>query len=183
MLVIVGHGPSILCGLGSVIDSNTVIRLKQGLGTKPPSPAVHFGTRTDYLCARSLIYRHEHDPTPFWHFSDESPEGQYWNRYYKEFSPRIKIKPSTGLCAVFCAIDRLKPNTIGMIGFDRIFNPDDHTTHKWYKKGKDAQWFGWGHDAHAEQRCLMSLDVHIINLAEQHRELSDQAKEAPAKEA
>lgn len=157
MLIIVGHGPSILCGLGSFIDQNTVVRLKHG--KVKAQPAEHFGTRTDYLCGRSHVYAQ--DGVPFWQYSDDSK----WGEYYRGFNPKY-FKPSHGLCAVFCAIDHLSPEEIGVIGFDRILNPGDITTDKWNKLDKPA--YPWTHDQRAENECLHSLGVRIIDLAKEY---------------
>lgn len=148
MIVIVGHGPSVLSGLGSVIDSHTVVRLKQGL-TKQHPPQ-HFGTRTDFLCARSLVF--DRGEFPFWHFADD----KRWLAYFASFEPKRK-KPSTGLCAVFCAIDKLDPKEIAFIGFDSLLNPDMTPT-KWDCNGP------WAHDMHAENACLNSLGIEVIDL-------------------
>ena len=144
MIVIVGHGPSVLSGLGAVIDSHTVVRLKKA----PTKPAEHYGKRTDYLCARSLIF--DTGQVPFWLFPDDSR----WIEYFARFHPRRR-KPSTGLCAVFSAIDRLDAKEIALIGFDAILNQLDLA----------------GHDTRAEHECLHSLGVKIIDLEKAHRPL------------
>jgi hypothetical protein len=61
-----------------------------------------------------------------------------WDKYYKDFS---KKKPSSGLCAVFGVVERWRPKTIGLIGFDGILDgyPD------------------WIHDANAEKQAILSL--------------------------
>jgi hypothetical protein len=143
VIVVVGHGPSV-SNLGAVIDSHTVVRLKGGLRGDPKD----WGTRTDYLCARSLVF--DLGKFSFWHFSDESR----WLDYFAKFRPRRR-KPSTGLCAVFCAIDRLAPKEIGLIGFDAIFNKLELA----------------GHDTRAEHECLHSLGINIIDLEKAHRSL------------
>jgi hypothetical protein len=139
VIVIVGHGPSILSGLGDLIDSHTVIRLKRGL--LETYDRRHWGSRTDYLCARSFRFDHGHHP--FWLF-----DSRKWCDYFAHFSGK---KPTTGLCAVFCAIDRLAPNGIGLIGFDRVLRPDEIS-------GR------YLHDGRAEYACLHSLGVNIIDL-------------------
>lgn len=153
MIVIVGHGPSVLSGLGSVIDSHTVVRLKNGLTKQQPKE--HFGTRTDYLCARSLVF--DLGEYPFWHLRDDS----HWHTHFKRFAPKRK-KPSTGLCAVFCAIDQLNPKEIGFIGCDSLLNPDITPT-KWDSSGP------WAHDMHAENACLHSLGIEVIDFGEVRR--------------
>lgn len=170
MVVIVGHGPSVLSGLGSVIDTMTVVRLKNGL-TKGivdrdyphAMEEQHFGTRTDYICARSHLY--DRGSHPFWLWLDESQPK--WVEYFHRFSAR-KRKPSTGLCAIFLAIDKLDAKEIAVIGFDRMLRPDDVQTSKWYKPRAD---YGWGHDAHAEKACVESLSIKLIDLEKDHRKV------------
>lgn len=157
MLLIVGHGPSILSGLGPVIDQHTVVRLKSG----KTGDAKDWGTRTDYLCARSASFAQP--GIPFWHF----PEGEWarwWLDYFNSFEPRIPFKPrlpkpSTGLCAVFCAMEFMKPKEIALIGFDRMLNPD-RETFKW----NSTQSTCWPHDSHAERKALLGLGIPIIDL-------------------
>ena len=71
-------------------------------------------------------------------------DSRRWDAYYKQFS---KKKPSSGLCAVFGAVQRWEPKTIGLIGFDWVLdgNPD------------------WTHDASAERQAILSL-VNIKDL-------------------
>jgi hypothetical protein len=156
MLCIVGHGPSLLLRLGAVIDTCTVVRLKFGL-PKDADPEV-WGTRTDYLCARSHLHQ---SSGPFWIFNDPPK----WIAYYRKFSRK---KPSTGLCAVFCAIDHLNPPEIAVIGYDRLLNPADQKSGKWNKPVIPGAFGTGSHDQRAEHACLMSLPVRIIDLAKEH---------------
>jgi len=71
-------------------------------------------------------------------------DSRRWNSYYKQFSKR---KPSSGLCAVFGAVERWEPKTIGLIGFDWILDGNP----------------GWTHDASAEKQAILSL-VNIEDL-------------------
>lgn len=136
--VIVGHGPSIYSGLGALIDTMTVVRLKRGLHeTCDPH---HWGRRTDYLCARSP--RFDHGLFPFWRLKDQ---------YSGYAGPK---KPTTGLCAVLEVVERLRPQEIALIGFDRLLYPHH----------PDAQSEWLGHDKFAEHACLMALPVRIIDL-------------------
>lgn len=123
----------------------TVVRLKEGL--RPDQPKEHFGTRTDYRCARSLVY------SPDWHFADPP----HWMRFYRQYSDK---KPSTGLCAVFCAIDALNPQSIAVIGFDRVVNPQN-VSRKWYERDAPQM---WDHDQTAENKALNALGIEIIDL-------------------
>jgi len=149
MLCIVGHGPSVLTGRGALIDGMTVVRLKDGL--RKDQPIEHFGTRTDYVCARSQIY------SPDWWFNDPPK----WVDYYRQYSSK---KPSTGLCAVFCAIDKLDVKELALIGFDRMLNPGDEKSGKWHDH--ERRHF-WGHDQPAENQCLHSLGLRIIDLSKE----------------
>lgn len=154
MLLIVGHGPSVLCGLGGLIDQQTVVRLKHGKTKQQPSE--HFGTRTDYICGRSCFY--EQKGVPFWHLPDSSP----WHDYYKKFNPKY-WKPSHGLSAVFCAVDHMKPDRLALIGFDRVLYPHDDRSGKWNVLDKPPH--PWSHDQRAERECLYSLGIDIIDFS------------------
>jgi hypothetical protein len=165
-MVIVGHGPSVLCGLGAVIDSHdVVVRLKQGL-TKNQPPE-HFGTRTDVISARSHLFTKE--GVTFWRFPEwPDPMAQKWLKYYGQFRPTNKRgKPSTGLAAVFCAIEYANPESISLIGFDRLFKPTDECTGKWYEPRRFNKFGTGSHDQRAEAECLKSLPVKIIDLSKE----------------
>lgn len=156
VIVLVGHGPSILSGRGAVIDRHTVVRLKAG--TIPDSK--HWGTRTDYLCARSPALAK--GKVPYWHFFGEWT--QRWLDYFDSFGPRIpfkpgKPKPSTGLCAVFCAMEFLKPSELAVIGFDRMLSPN-RETFKW----NSTQPTCWPHDPQAEHAALYGLGIPIVDM-------------------
>lgn len=133
-VVVVGHGPSIYSGLGAVIDTtDVVVRLKDGL--KGSYDRRHWGSRTDYLCARSA--RFDNGRWPFWLLRDR----------YEQYPSRSK--PTTGLCAVLEVIERLRPEEISVIGFDRLMNPETpDPPHTWL-----------AHDKHAEHSLLKSLGV------------------------
>jgi hypothetical protein len=163
-LVIVGHGPSILSGLGAVIDSCTVIRLKQDLDPRRRKKAfVHWGTRTDYICSRSPPYLHN---PAYWHFAGELE--RRWVAFFESFRPHIDMtphvpKPSTGMCAVFCAMEFLKPAEISLIGFDAWFGGTDL---KWSEERAQRK----PHDFATERRVAESL-TRITQL-ESHGEVS-----------
>jgi hypothetical protein len=128
-VVIVGHGPSVLTGRGSVIDSMTVVRLKHG---NIPDP-VHWGSRTDYLCACSR--RFDHGKHPFWLVEQTG-------------LPKL----TTGTAAVLEAKRRLSPDEIFVIGFDRVMHPDrPDPRHTWL-----------AHDKWAEHRLMMELGVREL---------------------
>jgi hypothetical protein len=137
--VIVGHGPSIHSGLGFVIDTMTTVRLKDG------RTGGDWGSRTDYLCARSS--RYDRGRQPFWLLRES----------YELYDAPPQRKPTTGLCAVLEVLERLGPEEIFLIGFDRLLYPD----------APDPAWgpHTWlAHDKHAEHACLMRLPVKITDL-------------------
>lgn len=161
VIVVVGHGPSVLSGLGAVIDSCTVVRVKFGDKADPK----HWGTRTDYLCGRSV--RHA-DRLPqgavFWHFNDYGWTDK-WLEYFRSFRPTfsteygdIVAKPSHGLCAAFACMEYLKPKELAFIGCDRLLRPDEQT----WKWNSGEQCFP--HDWHAEHRALQGLGIQITDL-------------------
>jgi hypothetical protein len=169
MLVIVGHGPSIVGKrLGSWLDKQEVVRLKHA---ERPN-ALDWGTRTDFVCASSPSFwtdkrREDFPECEKWVLaSKDVPKGDYrlasreWYGYFRGFKPEGFPKPSTGLKAVFCAVEFLKPKEIGLIGFDRILRPDVATSKWFHEQGK----YLYGHDAHAEHRCLFSLPVKVVDL-------------------
>ena len=175
MLVIVGHGPSIVDrGLGPWLDEQTVVRLKWA---ERPN-AADWGTRTDYVCASNPSFwmgRAAKGLPPldaeFWFLpsrNDASKPGPgmrkgsaSWLDYWETFrTERAFPKPSTGLKAIFCAVEFLKPDEIGLIGFDMVLHPESKTW-KWYAPpGK----YSYAHEAEAERRCVMSLGVKITEL-------------------
>ena len=176
MLVIVGHGPGVLRASGEWIDTQTVVRLKHA----PMSPS-NFGTRTDYLCATSQDWRarfkKRFDISPtLWLFdhnrhyqrSDrlgkEISHGVFladtprWIKYFAEFKPK-NPKPSTGLCAVFCAVEQ-GFNDIALVGFDS-FTTDDRRTGKWFDPTPSTLWY---HDQRAERQALEGLGVSFHHI-------------------
>lgn len=115
-VVIVGHGPSIQSGLGAVIDSMIVVRLKHGTTPDP----VHWGSRTDYLCGSA---RFDLGLYPFWLVEQDG-------------LPKL----TTGTAAVLEAQLRLKPQQIYVIGFDRVMHPDrPDPPHTWLAHDKWAE--------------------------------------------
>ena len=137
-----------------MIDSyGTVIRLKGA----PVAPVEHFGTRMDYVCARSHLFRRS--DVPFWHFSAIEDK---WLPLYRKYSV---AKPSTGLCAVFCAIEYLGVEEISLIGFDRLL----HGKCGKYNK-RERMWFAV-HDGDAESKCLSELPIKVIDLVRVHEQV------------
>ncbi len=132
-VIVIGHGPSVFTGRGSVIDSfDAVIRLKRGL----INPDKDWGSRTDYLCARHPRFDHGH--YPFWLLE---PPANY-----------TAAKPTTGLCAVVAAMERLRPASITVIGFDRIMHPQ--------RPDPPNTWLG--HNKWAEHEYLKALGVQEL---------------------
>jgi hypothetical protein len=104
-----------------------VVRLKRGLITDPTRQ----GSRTDYLCARSSRF--------------DMGKHQFWLSSYSYGGK----KPTTGICAVFEAMTRLKPAEIFVIGFDRLMHPErEDPPHTWL-----------AHDKHAEHALLKQWGV------------------------
>lgn len=74
-------------------------------------------------------------------------DASYWDAYYRGFS---EAKPSSGLCAVFAAVELWAPDRIGLIGFEYVLDGYE----EWQK-----------HDSNAEKKAISSL-VEIIDLRE-----------------
>lgn len=160
VLVIVGHGPSIVGkGLGSWIDQQTVVRLKDA---PRPDPA-DWGRRIDYQCASTPLWPHLGVET--WVLPNRKEIGRYeccanvrvagekWWEYFDVFYPTYKM--STGLRAIFCAAEFLKPEEICLVGFDKLMNPASEYA-KW--KGPST----YLHDAWAEHRAAFQLGIRLF---------------------
>jgi hypothetical protein len=120
----------------------TVVRLKRGL--LETHDRKDWGTRTDYLCARSS--RYDLGKHPFWLLKDS----------YELYDAPPKKKATTGLCAVLEVFERFAPTEICLIGFDRLLHPNDpDPPHTWL-----------AHDKWAEHECLMSLPTRITDLGQ-----------------
>lgn len=168
MLVIVGHGPSIVGKrLGSWLDNQVVVRLKNA----PRPNAEDWGTRIDYRCAGADGWPEE---CPVWviparrkvqhlfqsHGTVSVSDGR-WHGYFEGFNP--KYEPSTGLRAIFCALEFLAPKEIGLIGFDNILRPHVKGLTKWFHEpGK----FNQVHDYDTEHKAAFGLHVELIDLGE-----------------
>jgi hypothetical protein len=116
-----------------VIDSHTVVRLKRGL--LPFYDKHDWGSRTDYLCARSPTYH------PDWLADAQTYRG----------CPASK-KPTTGLCAVLEARRRFPDEEIAVIGFDRLMHPE--------LQDPPNTWLA--HDKWAEHRLLKDIGVREL---------------------
>ena len=163
MIVIVGHGPSIVGkGLGPWLDEQFVVRLKRA--EKPN--AKDWGTRTDVICATSHIYRQ--DEVPFWWFPKHNQQHgdalcrvadtEWWRAYFAGFS-RTK-GPSTGLSAIFCAVEFLHPERIALAGFDNLLYPDERGYTKWWHARYQHKWDA---DSAAEHKAAFALGIEIID--------------------
>lgn len=150
-----------------------------------PDPAF-WGTRTDFLAGTGLDWRltfhKEHGKRPpFWlwdkhgafnhlvnhptmrkkreHVLDENiyfTDVERWTKYFAEFKPE-KLKPSTGLTAIFSAVEQ-GYEEIGLLGFDSLFT--DKVTGKW--NVEPSKWI-WGHDQLAEQRAVAGLGIKVFD--------------------
>jgi len=126
----------------------TVVRLKNGRTAAPE----HWGTRTDYLCGRSLSFAKP--GCEFWFYGDEIEHK--WDSYYALFSD---AKPSHGLCAAFCAMENLSPSRLWFIGCDRLLGGEGEFL-KWHSRMPRVT----PHDFRAEREALHSLGVEITDL-------------------
>jgi hypothetical protein len=149
-----------------------VVRLKHA---EIPN-ALDWGTRTDYVCASSPSFwtdkrRPGFPECEYWWLADVGKYPDKWGAnlgrrasndwldYFKSFNPAYE-KPSTGLKAVFCAVEFLNPPEIQLIGFDRVLHPDVLSSKWFHPPGR----YWYAHDAGAEHRCLMSLGVKITEI-------------------
>jgi hypothetical protein len=136
-VVVVGHGPSATTlFLAQAIDAfDVVVRMKRA-ETDP----VHRGLRTDYIVTSEYWARVTPHTAP-WLAYDE----QRWGKYFSQYSSK---EPSTGLRAVFCAVERWAD--VSVVGFDDVFRPP--------RKKRTS----WGHDSAGERAALESLGVKEI---------------------
>jgi hypothetical protein len=168
MLVVVGHGPSIVGkALGSWLDRQTVVRLKNA----PRPNAEDWGTRIDYQCASTPLW--DRLAPEIWVLPNEKETGKYqdgdgvrvsdgrWWQYFWRFAPGYKM--STGLRALCCAVEFLNPDEIGLLGFDNLIHPQVKGLQKWHEAPFSRQ--QW-HDYDAEHQAAMALGVKLRNLAE-----------------
>lgn len=106
----------------------TVVRLKHGTIPDP----VHWGSRTDFICARSPRFK---------------PDWLWDTRRDTQFTK----KPTTGLCAVLMAFEH-GATQVSVIGFDRLMHPErEDPPHTWL-----------AHDKHAEHALLKAWDVREL---------------------
>lgn len=167
MLVIIGHGPSIVGKrLGAWIDQQTVIRLK---GAPKPVPE-DWGTRTDIISTTKTLYvTKRQEGVKYWMFGDKvkgyiSPDVAWWREWFNQFltTPKRR-KPSNGMCALMTAAELLRPAEVGLIGFDSILRPEVTRTGKW----NDDNPGKWGHDQLAEHNAMQKLGFKVIDICSQ----------------
>jgi len=141
MLIIVGHGPSVVRVPGDFIDKHKVCRLRRSKKhIKCGKGIVHnVGTRTDIVCSNQIRYRKPY--AEFWHLGGKLRK--ICIERLRPYSPTYK-KPSTGLSAVIIARHK-GYDDIGVIGFDFTLHPEIAKN--------------WVHDVWAEYECLKDLGV------------------------
>ena len=142
----------------------------RGLGhtvvsSKRPSP------NTDYLCCRDINWRKPpYGHIPFMCYKWMRPnksrtpsmenvwqaDFKKWDKYFKTFGPLKHADPSSGTCAIFCAIERWQPKEIGIIGMDWVLDNNK----------------AWFHDARAELEAIKSL-VTVVDLRTEFENQSD----------
>jgi hypothetical protein len=150
MIVIVGGGPSAAeSGMGALIDRQYVVRMKHA--KRDPD---HRGMRMDAYFSRG--YSAKKLGYDFWFFPKRPPhpegcDSPYWLNFYSKFS---RLKPSTGLCALFCAAEFYPKETIGLIGYDTVLDNTRFTVGP--------------HDSGGEWLCVKELPLNIIDLRSEH---------------
>ena len=140
MLIIVGHGPSVVCVPGDFIDEHKVCRLRRA---NLKIHKHHTGTRTDIVCSSQIRYKKP--GREFWWLHGDLRK--LCNDRLRAYSPKF-WKPSTGLSAAIIA--RHKEYEVGVIGFDFTLHPETAKN--------------WTHDAWAESECLKDLGVIDLSL-------------------
>lgn len=191
-VVVVGHGPSLKgAGLGQKIDEcDKVVRLKNC--SQLLAERQDYGTRTDALCTstETLYNLPKLTALEYWGYpkkGDFSPARvrqaersvgkihiplevcNLWNCAFLELGgehPNV----STGMAAVIIALDRWKPETLYLAGFDKVLHPysdgyECTVPTLWNAGGeKDT-----GHDWETENLLLPYLatafNTRILNLA------------------
>lgn len=150
MIVIVGGGPSAgLSGLGREIDRQFVVRMKHAV--RDP---VHRGLRMDAYFSRGYSARKpNHD---FWYFPKRPPHADgcnsaHWLSFYAKFS---RGKPSTGLCALFCAAEFFPGAEVGLIGYDNVLD--------------EIPFRAGPHDCGGEHACVAALPLTVFDLRTEH---------------
>ena len=176
-MVIIGHGTSPKGkGWGSLIDEHTVIRLKDPSWQKVED----YGNRCDYMCASTetmqIMQQYRTRPKEFW----AQPKRGTWNPTTEAaFRSKTKIpllipieiykpwlakfvslrkedtpNPSLGLSTIIFAAALLKPETILLVGFDNLLNPDLLD----YDKADRGHWVS-RHEWHVENSMLPMIEA------------------------
>lgn len=143
---VVGHGPSLKgAKLGKQIDAcDKVVRLKncQMLLAEPHN----YGKKTDVMCSSTEVMTNMHKvkASEYWGAPKALTHNQarienfrrrvkgevlvfqelmdLWNAFFLELGGKHK-NVSTGLAAVIISLDRYKPDTVVLAGFDKVLNP------------------------------------------------------------
>ena len=151
MIVIVGGGPSARNNdLGVLIDRQYVVRMKHAARDR-----VHRGMRMDAYFSRG--YSAKKEGFDFWFFPKRPPhpegaDSAYWLDFYRQFSKYGK--PSSGLCALFCAAEFFPGSEVGLIGYDNVL---DNTP---FRSGP--------HDSGGEWACVQALPLTLFDLRTDH---------------
>jgi len=152
MIVIVGGGPSVTKHeLGPWIDRQFVVRMKHATRN-----AKHHGLRMDAYFSRGLSAKK--DGYDFWFFPKRPPhpegaDSAYWLDWYRKFNNH-SAKPSSGLCALFCAAEFFPGAEVGLIGFDNVLDG------KPFRSGP--------HDGGGEHAAALALNLHLYDLRSEH---------------
>lgn len=189
-VVIVGHGPSLkTAGLGKKIDAcDKVVRLKNCsyLLAEPQN----YGRKTDVMCSSTEVLHHLHKvkAREYWGYpkhgiynkaSVQNLERKVgpvhvplelcnlWNCFFLELGGRHP-NVSTGMGAIIIALDRFKPETLYLAGFDTMLNPRiKYSSTVETPFNKDGNYPD--HDWEVERQMLPYLSAHfgtrISNLA------------------
>lgn len=181
-VVVIGHGPSTIGRkLGKVIDSMVVVRMKN-CGSLLEQHAADYGTRTDYHCATVETFktaRHARtSPKQYWgypkygtwtsaavsHMKKHSNTDvivpvevtEYWNDIFRSLDAGHN-NISCGMAAVVIALDRLKPTTLWLAGFDNVLDPSLP-----YETLVGRRGAACGHDWHTEHELLRIIADHYM---------------------
>jgi hypothetical protein len=92
----------------------------------------------------------------FWYFPKRPPhpegvDSAHWLKFYADFSP---LKPSTGLCALFCAAEYFPGAEVGLIGYDNVLD--------------NTQFRTGPHDSGGEWACVRALPLTLFDLRTDH---------------
>lgn len=95
----------------------------------------------------------------FWYFPKRPPhadgcDSAHWLSWYRQFSIHTQPKPSTGLCALFCAAEFFPGAEVGLIGYDNVL---------------DGKPFRTGpHDGGGEHAAALALNLKLFDLRTEH---------------